>query len=231
MIKLWDLHQPYATGRLIKRYKRFLADVQLPSGEKITAYCPNPGRMLGCSEPGSLVRLSHLGEGKRRYPYRLDLVNHNGVWVGVNPSLANKLVFSGIQQGLLFSELDPLLWQKEVSYSEGRRIDFLHSGPHGQVFVEVKSVSYLDHGQGFFPDAVSKRATHHLASLIAMIQQGHRAAVVYCVQRSDIVSVQPAEHIDPAYAEAYHRAVSAGVSFIVFRTRVATDGHAIYAQT
>ncbi len=207
---LLHLHTPATFGTLIQRYKRFLADVRLDSGEVITAHCPNPGRMLSCSDPGSRVRLSHFTDGKRKYPYRLDLVHNGTCWIGVNPNLANAIVEAAINAGVLFSDFDHTGWQREVKYAQSHRIDFLHTD-HVKTYVEVKSVTYERDGVGYFPDAVSKRASAHLRALSDMVHDGHRAIVLYCIQRSDIQSVNPAQHIDPDYAAALELATSAGV--------------------
>ncbi len=206
-----SLHQPRAYGTLIRRYKRFLADVELDSGECITAHCPNPGRMLACSAPGFRVRLSVFNDGKRKYPHRLDLVHNGQCWIGVNPNLANDIVASAIESQRLFSDSDPKQWQREVHYADKHRIDFLYEDGDCKHFVEVKSVTYADDGVGYFPDAVSKRATHHLQALSAMVDSGHQATMVYCVQRPDIAHVMPATHIDPAYAQAHDLAMANGV--------------------
>ncbi|RAP25016.1 DNA/RNA nuclease SfsA [Candidatus Marinamargulisbacteria bacterium SCGC AG-343-K17] len=223
-----SLHQPRVYGTLIKRYKRFLADVELASGEIITAHCPNPGRMLTCSDPGSKVRLSVFDDGKRKYPHRLDLVHNGDCWIGVNPNLANDIVGAAIDQGLLFSELDPAGWQREVPYAEKHRIDFMHGSGKQKCFVEVKSVTYAEAGVGYFPDAVSKRATLHLHALSQMVKDGYQANMVYCIQRPDVNSVEPAAHIDSKYAEAVDEAVLNGVTCIPFSIRFDESGDAVF---
>lgn len=205
------LYQPRVYGTLLKRYQRFLADIALDSGEIITAHCPNPGRMLTCSDPGSRVRLSVFNDGKRKYAHRLDLVHNGECWIGVNPNLANDIVALAIQSQRLFPEYDPKQWQREVAYANKHRIDFLYVDGQQRHFVEVKSVTYAEDGVGYFPDAMSKRATHHMQALSAMVDEGHQATVVYCVQRPDISKVEPAAHIDKAYASAHGLALANGV--------------------
>lgn len=208
---LVSLHQPMVYGTLIKRYKRFLADIKLDSGELITAHCPNPGRMLTCSDPGSRVRLSLFEDAKRKYPYRLDLVHNGTCWIGVNPNLANNIVASAIHNGYLFPDLNKEKWLREVPYAESSRIDFLHDDKI-KTYVEVKSVTYAVDGIGYFPDAISKRATEHLKALQRMIHEGHQSHIVYCVQRPDIVGdVRPAVDIDPNYASAFNQSLNEGV--------------------
>lgn len=225
---LFRLPMPSIYGSLIKRYNRFLADVELDSGDNVTAYCPNPGRMLSCSDAGARVRLHATTGGKRRYAYQLDLVQSNHQWVGVNPSWANPLVQAAIDQRWLWPNLNPSKWRREVPYDHGCRIDFLYEDGSFQQFVEVKSVSYAHQGQGYFPDAVSKRALTHLQALTRVVKDGHRATLLYCIQRSDVDDVMPAHHIDPNYAAAYHHAVSHGVTVMVMRTEVDALGNIVY---
>ena len=211
---LYSSHPSFIYGTLVQRYKRFLADVRLDSGDVVTVHCPNPGRMLTCASPGSRVRLSDLGEGKRRYRFRLDLVHTGDCWVGVNPTIANHMVWSAIEQGVLFPKFDAKHWSREVNYATNARIDFFYDGPKYHTYVEVKSVTYVVDGVGFFPDAVSRRACKHLKALQSMCQLGHNAVVVYCIQRGDASTVQPACDIDPEYAHECDLARDAGVSFM-----------------
>ncbi len=221
---LIQLHHPFVYGTLIKRYKRFLADIELASGEVITAHCPNPGRMLSCSDPGSRVRLSLFEDSKRKYPYRLDLVHNGECWIGVNPNLANEIVAAAIEKNHLFTDLDNAKWQREVRYAESSRIDFLHNDLT-KTYVEVKSVTYAIDGVGYFPDAISKRATDHLKALMKMIHEGHQSHIVYCVQRSDINGdVLPAREIDPNYAMAFDQALSEGVQVTTLPIQFDSEG-------
>ncbi|MEK9726644.1 MAG: DNA/RNA nuclease SfsA [Candidatus Margulisiibacteriota bacterium] len=228
MLTLLNLHQPVAFGTLTRRYKRFLADVVLESGEQVTAYCPNPGRMLTCSEPGSQVRLSYFETSSRKYPYQLDLVKSGDVWVGVNPNLANEIVDLAIHQGHIFEDLDSEQWKREVPYGNASRIDFLNYGTPN-IYVEVKSVSYALSGIGYFPDAVSVRATKHLDELSNVVSAGHRGIVIFCIQRDDILGeVKPATHIDPSYAKAFDRAKANGVEFMTLPIQFDSAGSRVY---
>ncbi len=201
-------------GTLIKRYKRFLCDIELDTGELITAHCPNPGRMTSCSEPGWRVKCSVFDDSKRKYAHRVDLIHNGHCWIGVNPQLANGMVRTAIESNIILPELNDEYLKSEVRYGEKSRVDFLHDNGLKKTFVEVKSVTYADDGIGYFPDAVSVRATKHLQGLVDMIKDGHRAVVVYCVQRSDITSVLPAKHIDLKYALAHEYAEANGVEFM-----------------
>ena len=211
---LHTLPKSFAMGTLIKRYKRFLCDIELDSGDLITAHCPNPGRMTTCSQPGWRVRCTHFDDPKRKYAYRLDAVFNGMCWIGVNPQLANRLVHSAIQANMILPELNDDHLKQEVRYGDNSRIDFLHDDGKKKTFVEVKSVTYAMDEVGYFPDAVSVRATKHLNELIAMVKQGHRAVVVYCVGRNDVQSVVAAAHIDAKYAQAVDSAMNVGVEFV-----------------
>lgn len=222
------LHTSYVYGTLIERYKRFLADVRLDSGDVVTAHCPNPGRMLTCSAPGSRVRLSVFNDGKRKYPHRLDLVHNGQCWIGVNPNLANQIIGAAIEQGHLFSNYAPNKWKREVAYAEKHRIDFLYHDNEITHFVEVKSVTYAEDGVGYFPDAVSKRARDHLMALEGVIKSGAKASIIYCIQRPDVEEVLPARHIDPNYADAFDAAMKTGVSCIAFPIRFNDAGDGVF---
>ena len=221
MIKL---PEPFEYGVLVKRYKRFLVDVELKSGI-ITAYCPNPGRMLTCSKPGSRVRLSYFKNTKRKYAYQLDLVHNGYCWVGVNPSFANQCVRAAILDGVIFSDYSVGCWESEVRYDESRRIDFLYTGLDQLVYVEVKGVSMALDGVGMFPDAVSKRAVGQLDALVRQVKMGHRAIVLYCILRSDVTDVVSAEHIDKQYATKLEWAKKQGVEVMTLPMRFDDDGH------
>lgn len=230
MVELLRLHEPHCFGTLIKRYKRFLADVRLDSGEEITAHCPNPGRMLSCSEPGSRVRLSLFENTTRKYPYRLDLVYNGDCWVGVNPNLANDIVASALDQHILLPDLDSSVWKREVKYAESHRIDFYYDS-NQTVYLEVKSVTYKYDGVGYFPDAVSKRASQHLMALEQMVKAGNQAIVVYCIQREDVTSVLPASHIDHKYLEAVDSAKKSGVRFLQLPVFFNDEGTAVFCES
>ena len=141
---------------------------------------------------------------------------HNGqCWVGINPSLANAIASSAIEHGVVFPSLCKSQWQSEVRHASGSRFDFLHTSANKHTFLEVKSVSYVTNGMGLFPDAVSARATKHVNQLAKLCQSGHDAVVMHVLQRGDATQVEPAAHIDPAYAMAVDHAKSAGVRFEV----------------
>ena len=218
---------------LIKRYKRFLADIRLPSGEVLTVHCPNTGSMKNCAEPGMKVWLSTSDNPKRKYRHTWELARTTrGHYSGINTTRANRLVEGAIQSGTIrelrgYDELDT-----EVKYGrENSRIDILLGGMH-QCYVEVKSVTLLESpirsGRGFFPDALSERGRKHLRELSLMVRQGHRAVLLFCVQHSGILRVLPAAHIDPDYARALVAAISCGVEVFAYKCRMSPRGSRMY---
>lgn len=204
-------------GTLIKRYKRFLADVELPDGQIVTAHCPNTGAMSGCAEPGFKVWLSPSDNPKRKLKYTWELaVTGEGHWIGINTHNANKLVKEALETKKIALLDGYSTLRSEVRYgSENSRIDFLlESEQRPDCYVEVKSVTLLDNGVGYFPDAPTTRGTKHMKELAGVVENGHNAAVIFCVQHSGIRSVSPARHIDPEYTEALLMARRAGVEII-----------------
>jgi sugar fermentation stimulation protein A len=213
---------PLKTGRLIKRYKRFLADVKLDSGEEITAHCANPGSMLGLAEPGSKVWLSTNDNPKRKLKFSWELLEVDlgagPALVGINTSLPNGLVAEAIQSGAI-AELSgyPAL-RREVKYGVNSRIDILlEKEDLSRCYVEIKNVHLMRKpGLAEFPDSVTSRGRKHLVELSAMVAQGHRAVMVYLVQRGDAEAFSLARDIDPAYGEAFDAATQAGVEALAY---------------
>jgi len=218
--------QTLIAGKLIKRYKRFLADVELANGDIITAHTANTGSMQGCAKPGSRVWLKDSGNPKRKYPLSWELVEVlPTVIVGINTSLPNKLVREAIEDGII-SELQGYTHiRPEVPYgNEKSRIDLLLQDEAGKhCYVEIKNVTLVEKGTAFFPDAVSKRGTKHLRELIEMRKQGHRSVIFYCVQRKDAEQLRPADKIDPEYGQTLRLAIQSGVEALAYRAVISTE--------
>ncbi len=219
---------PLVEGLLLRRYKRFLADVQLPGGEVITAHTANTGAMTGCAEPGRRVWLSRSDNPKRKYPHTWELIEvRDGVLAGINTQLSNLLVREAIEQGRVAELAGYQRIRSEVRYGEERsRIDLLLDSP-GNVsstpcYVEVKNVTLVDDGIARFPDAVSIRASKHLRELMSVVRAGQRAVIFFCVQRGDVREVRPADHIDPRYGETLREAVACGVECLAWAAEVST---------
>ncbi|MAH87875.1 MAG: DNA/RNA nuclease SfsA [Kiloniella sp.] len=203
---------------LVRRYKRFLCDHQLESGEVITASCPNTGTMLGLTTPGSATWLVHAPAPTRKYDYRWELIEDQGHWVGINTGRPNGLVEEAIRAGVI-SELSGYAnLRREVKYGTNSRIDLLLEDPRRpQVFVEVKNCHLRrEAGLAEFPDSVTTRGAKHLGELADQVALGHRAVMVFCVQRSDCDHFDVAGDIDPAYADAFRRARAAGVEALAY---------------
>jgi sugar fermentation stimulation protein A len=205
---------PLVEGRLLGRRKRFFADVDL-DGETVVAHCPNTGSMLGCKEPGSRVWLSRSDNDKRKLAWTWELVEARpGVPVGIHTGRSNRLVEEALAAGRLPELAGYAGLRREVNYGrESSRIDLLLEWPDGRLgYVEVKNVTAaVEDGVALFPDAVSERGTKHLRELMAMVAEGHRAAVVFCAQRGDVQEVRPADAIDPDYGRTLRQALAAGV--------------------
>ena len=214
---------PLVPARLVKRYKRFLADVTFEDGTAVTAHCPNTGSMLGCQKPGSRVWLSRSDNPRRKYTHTWELVEMaGGALVGVNTGRSNALVREAIEAGVIgelagYPEIRP-----EVRYGEeNSRADFLLSGDGKACYVEVKNVTAaVDAGIALFPDAVSTRGTRHLRELMGTLRGGQRAVLCFCVQRADVQEVRPADAIDPDYGRTLRKAMQAGVEVIAYRARL-----------
>ncbi|MBU0501505.1 MAG: DNA/RNA nuclease SfsA [Gammaproteobacteria bacterium] len=220
---------PLIEGTLLRRYKRFLADVALEGGAIVTAHTPNTGSMRGCAEPGSRVWLRDSGNPNRKYPFSWELVRTSGgVMVGINTALANHLVREGIERGVItaLSGYDRI--RSEVRYGENSRVDLLLQGnDRPDCYVEVKNVTLVGKGIAYFPDAVTTRGAKHLRELAAMAGAGKRAIIFFCVQRGDAREVRPADTIDPAYGHALRNALSQGVEALAYRAEPSPEGIAL----
>ncbi|MFV1592702.1 DNA/RNA nuclease SfsA [Phaeobacter sp. JH20_36] len=221
---------PLLPATLIRRYKRFLADCQLPDGREITAHCANPGSMMGLAEQGSTVWLEPNDDPKKKLKYGLRLVEvAGGTLVGVDTSVPNRALKSALEARQIAALSAYETVRAEVKYAEKSRIDFLLSQPGlPDCYVEVKSVTLSRQpGLAEFPDSVTARGAKHLGNLADMCRSGHRAVLLYLVQRSDCERFQIAGDIDPTYAAAWDAAAAAGVERLVIATRITPEGVAI----
>lgn len=207
-------------GHLLRRYKRFLADVRLADGRELTAHCPNPGSMRGCAEPGWEVALSHSADPRRKLPYTLEMIHNGESWIGVNTQRANGLVAEALAAGQIPELKGYVDVRAEVPYGEKSRIDFLLSGPQGLTYLEVKSVTLRLGRDCAFPDSVTTRGRRHLQELMAMRRAGHRAVMLFVIQREDGEGFRAAHEIDQAYAQALEVSRQAGVEILVYRARI-----------
>jgi sugar fermentation stimulation protein A len=216
--------KPLVHGTLIKRYKRFLADIQLETGEIITAHCPNTGSMLSCSAPGSPVALSRSDNPKRKYPFSLEMVMDNSTWVGVNTARTNTLVREAIENGQIQEFKQPLTVKSEVKTSPHTRLDLQVIQGSDSIFIEVKNCSLALDYCAMFPDAVTTRGTKHLHELIRIRDSGQKSCIFFLVQRMDADRFSPATHIDPTYSAALQEAQAAGVMVLIYQAEVSPQG-------
>jgi sugar fermentation stimulation protein A len=214
--------QQLVQARLIKRYKRFLADVELPDGSVVVAHCANSGSMLGCKEPGSLVYLSPNTNPKAKLDWRWEMLEVDGALVGINTSHPNRLVEAAIQDGTIRELQNYAEMKREVKYGVNSRIDILLYDP-GLCYVEVKNVTLKVGFEARFPDAVTARGTKHLTELIRMVEEGHRAVMLYLVQRSDCSLFRPQYDIDPTYAAGLEAAHMAGVEVLCYHCNLTPE--------
>lgn len=211
---------PLEEGRLLQRYKRFLADIETPAGERLTVHCPNTGAMLNCMVPGGRIWFSRSSDPKRKLPGTWELSETpQGRLACVNTARANPLVEEALRRGGIAELAGFTGLRREVAYGQERsRIDFRLEYPDGPAYVEVKSITlgFADTGVAAFPDAVTQRGARHLRELATLARQGTRAVQLYCVNLTGVERVRPAVEIDPLYAAALRDAVAAGVEVLAY---------------
>jgi sugar fermentation stimulation protein A len=213
---------PLVPAVLLKRYKRFLADVRLADGTEVTAHCPNPGSMMGMSEAGLKVWVEPNDDPKKKLKYGLRLVEKDGATIVVDTGIANKVVKEALLAGLVSNLIGNV--RSEVPYGDKSRVDFLIDQGGQHTWVEVKSVTLSRQaGLAEFPDSKTARGAKHLGELAKRVQAGDRAVMLYLISRDDCDRFTPAADIDPTYAAAEIAAKDAGVEIMVLRTRVSPE--------
>lgn len=217
---------PLQRATLVKRYKRFLADVITSDGTELTLHCPNTGAMTGCAEPGDTVWYSTSENTKRKYPHTWELTEtQNGALICVNTLWANRLTKEALEQGRV-SELSGYSTLKsEVKYgAERSRIDFLLQADfRPDCYIEVKSVTLAEKDFGFFPDAITERGQKHLRELMSVAAEGKRAVIFFAVLHSAITRFSPARHIDAKYAQLLIEAQRKGVEILVYKAELSAE--------
>jgi sugar fermentation stimulation protein A len=220
---------PLVRGRLLQRYKRFLADVELDDGSRITATCPNTGAMLGLCDPGLAIWLSKSDSPTRKYAHTWELVEFgrgkSRSFVGINTSHPNAIVSEAVASGVIPPLSGYASQRREVKYGQSSRIDLLLEDPaKGLAYVEIKNVHLLrEKGLAEFPDCRTERGVKHLAELTSMVRAGHRAVMVYLIQRGDAHRFRAAADIDPNYATALANARAAGVEAYAVTCRMSPE--------
>ena len=220
---------PLIRGRLVKRYKRFLADVILDSGKTVTATCPNTGSMLGLTGSGAIVWLSESDSPTRKYRHTWEIVEADlgagPAFVGINTGHPNNLVTEAIAAGRIRELKGYPTLRREVKYGENSRVDILLESPRkGLCYVEIKNVHMMRKaGVAEFPDSVTERGAKHLAELAQMVKEGHRAVMLFLIQRNDATRLTLARDIDPGYGEAFDLARAVGVEAFAYRCRLSYE--------
>lgn len=204
-------------GILIKRYKRFLADILINDNETLTVHCPNSGSMRGCSEPGMEVIISKSDNPKRKYGWTLEMVKGNG-WIGINTGITNKIIHEALENGIIndFGKIKSI--KPEIKVSEKSRLDFFLETEDGQVYLEVKNCSLARNRIAMFPDAITTRGTRHLLELDRLRDNNVITAVLFCIQRDDSDQFSPAADIDPVYAKTLKQVQARGVWVLAYQT-------------
>ncbi len=209
-------------GTLVKRYKRFLTDIELEDGTMILAHCANSGSMKSCLEEGAEVYCSPVTDPKRKTRFTCEMIRIGAGWVGINTGIPNQLAFDWLREGVIegFEQYD--IVRREVKWEDSRFDIYLENGQE-KCFVEVKNVTLKVGNMAMFPDAVTTRGRKHLETLIRVKEQGMRAVMLYFVQRMDVDTFAPAAEIDPGYAAALGKAKDAGVEVLVVQAKVTPE--------
>lgn len=220
-----DFPAPLIPAVLVRRYKRFVADVRLETGEAITVHCPNPGSMLGLSAPGSRCWLSKSDNPSRKLAHTLEMIEADGALVGLHTGLTNALAEEAIKAGAIAELSGYAALRREVRCGDNSRIDILlEDETRPPCWVEVKNVHLMRlPGLAEFPDSVTKRGAKHLAELSNRVAAGERAVQLFIIQRPDCARFRPAADIDPAYAVALKAARASGVEILTYACEVSLD--------
>ena len=216
-------------GFLIKRYKRFFADINI-ANEVITAYCPNTGSLLGLNEPMNKVLVAKVENPKAKLKYRLEAIQNNNTFVGVNTSLPNNIIYEALLSKKIFPEINGAI-KKEVKYGKNSRIDILIENENHNIYIEVKSVT-LSRTKNIaeFPDAVTSRGSKHLIELSQMSKKGHQCLMIYLIQRSDVNRFKIAKDIDEKYYKNALIAKNSGVQFLAYSCKITKKGISLYKK-
>ena len=218
---------PLVRGKLLKRYKRFLADIELSDGELITAHCANTGSMKSCGSPGDVIHLSHNPSPKRKLAYSWEYTEVGSGFIGINTMRPNRIVEEAIADKKIpeLSSYDTI--RREVKYGEASKIDLLLESEDAELpkcYVEIKNVTLKDGDHVSFPDAVTKRGLKHLHELSLMVNEGHRAVLLFFVNRPDTEFMTIAKEVDPAYSKGIDEALASGVEILAYQADSTLQG-------
>lgn len=210
-------------GKLIRRYKRFLADVELEDGTTVIAHCTNSGSMKSCIEEGAPVYMSPASDPKRKTKFTWEMIFINNHWVGINTMVPNKLAFDAVVAGTIDKLKGYTFVKREVKFGDSR-FDIYAENDTEKCFIEVKNVTMKVGNYALFPDSVTTRGRKHLETLIEVKKQGIRAVMLYVIQRMDVKVFGPAKEIDPEYAKSLKKAIENGVEVIAVQAKVSPEG-------
>ena len=211
-------------GKLLKRYKRFLADVILEDETKVIAHCPNPGSMMGLAKVGTTVWLEPNDDPKKKLKYGWRLVEYKNQMICIDTSIANMVIKEALEKKAI-PELSYQGFKPEVKYSDNSRIDFLLMSPSQQTYLEIKSVTLMrEKGLAEFPDSITKRGSKHLADLSKMVTSGHKAVLLFLCMRNDVDRVRIAADLDSIYSNNIKAALKSGVQLVCYDTHVTRFG-------
>lgn len=223
-------YPPLEAGILIKRYKRFLADIELESGEIITAHCPNTGPMIGLCDPGSLVQVSRSNNPKRKLAYTWEMIGVNQdtkpTWVGVNTAMPNRIIKLALEQKLLpelSGRYHTIRTEVPCGSEKKSRLDFLLSDRHTSTYLEVKSATWAEGNTALFPDTVTTRGQKHLRELMGVLG-ATKAGILYFINRGDCDRFAPGDARDPIYGELLREAIAKGVEVFPYRFEITPQG-------
>lgn len=210
-------------GKLVKRYKRFLTDVELEDGSIVIAHCTNSGSMKSCIEVGAPVYLSRAANPRRKTKYTWEMIYINGGWIGINTMIPNQLAYNAITAGEIEKLEGFTFVKREVKFGDSR-FDIYAENDHEKCFVEVKNVTMKVNNRALFPDAITTRGRKHLETLIEVKKKGIRAVMLYIIQRMDVDVFGVAGDIDPLYAKALTKAIKEGVEVIAIQAEASPEG-------
>lgn len=222
---------PLIEGTLLRRHKRFLADVKLSSGEEVTVHCAHPGSMLGCSEPGSKVLISMTDDPRRRFKHQLEIIYAGRTPVGIHTGRPAGVVAEAIIAGRLSEMAGYAQMRRDARYGRDSRIDLLLEGNGLRpCYITVKNVTLADDGVAYYPDAITEGAAKQMADLTDVVREGNRAVVFFVAQRADVEKFRPADHLDPEFAQTFRDAVARGVETFCYRAKVTRRGIELDSQ-
>ena len=217
--------QQLIEGTLLRRYKRFLADVRLTNGEEVTVHCANPGSMMGCSEPGSKVLISEHNDPRRKLKHQLEIIYAGRTPVGIHTGRPSTVVGEAIERGKIQELAGYATLRRDVRFGRDKRIDLLLEG-NGlrSCYIEVENVTLARESVAYFPDAVNERGPKRMCDLTDIVREGNRAVIMFVAQRSDVQSFKPADHIDAEFGQALRDAIARGVEPVCYRAKVTRRG-------